>query len=74
MIFVGISMVLVIIIMIIMILEIIIMIIIMTLILISYITGERKQLQLCLATKAVERLSCQEGLDADGIHHQHHHR
>ena len=52
-----------------MILEMIIMIIIMTLILISYIAGERKQLQLCLATKAVERLSCQEGLDADGIYH-----
>ena len=38
-----------------MILVIIIMIIIMTLILILYITGERKQLQLCLATKAVEQ-------------------
>ena len=48
--------------------------IIMTLILISYIAGERKQLQLCLATKAVERLSFQEGLDDDGSHHQHHHR
>ena len=57
-----------------MILVIIIMMIIMTLLLISYITGERKQLQLCLATKAVERLSCQEGLDDDGSHHQHQHR